>query len=195
MLDAGMKMKYFGIKVRILCLFLVFLGLVYDIHAQRLTSDALKVVGLYKEKRFSHSNSIQLELLGQGNFYSINYERILLNGTLIKSAVNAGIAFYPPVLDLPNFAAPFSINEIVSFGNHHSELGLGCILVFDVFNPAEGNVDLREFNVFYTGRLGYRFQKPAGKYLFRIGFTPILDLSDDRAELIPWGGLSVGYSF
>ena len=53
----------------------------------------------------------------------------------------------------------------------------------------------------FTARLGYRFQKADGRYLFRVGFTPFLEFFDRiytngyRAEFHLSAGVSVGYSF
>ncbi len=44
---------------------------------------------------------------------------------------------------------------------------------------------------------GYRYQKKQG-LIFRIGFTPFLGLpihEDAKLFAMPWGGLSIGYSF
>ncbi len=175
-------------------LFLSFC-LFQSLQAQKLSVESSKLIGIYRDKRFSYKNNIQFEVLGQGGLYSFNYERVLLNGTLLKSTLDAGIAFYPPVLDMPNFLTPITLNEIVSLGKHHAEIGLGCVLAFDVFNPAEGEADLREFNLLYTGRIGYRFQKPKGKYLLRLGFTPVFYLPFSDDDKLPWGGISFGYCF
>lgn len=183
-------------KVKHCFLFLIYLLLINKfIAAQQFNNETLKVAEVYKETRFSKPNSIQFELLGQGFVYSINYERILLNGTLLKTAVDAGIAFYPPVTDMTNFVIPLSLNEILTFGNHHLELGIGTAIQFDVYNPSESGVNYRDFDCYYNGRLGYRFQNPKGKYLFRIGYTPFLYTSPDLVEYTHWGGISFGYNF
>jgi len=55
-----------------------------------------------------------------------------------------------------------------------------------------------------TGRLGYRYQKPGGRFIWRIGFTPLLQRERTRLYydphapfnvFTPWGGISVGYSW
>jgi hypothetical protein len=51
----------------------------------------------------------------------------------------------------------------------------------------------RDWSAFLTGRVGYRYQKPNGRFIFRIGFTPLYEL--DGNELHPSGGLSFGSSF
>ena len=74
---------------------------------------------------FQRKNSIQLELFGHGVFYSVNYERILLNSEKYKTTGQVGFAWYPPATDVREFWLPFSINELISFNKHHVEFGLG----------------------------------------------------------------------
>lgn len=50
--------------------------------------------------------------------------------------------------------------------------------------------------VFVHGVYGYRYQKKNG-LLFRIGFTPLLGIpltDEGRFVIMPWAGLSVGYT-
>jgi len=47
------------------------------------------------------------------------------------------------------------------------------------------------------GIIGYRYQKKKG-LLFRVGFTPMLEIpltNEGSYAVIPWVGLSMGYSF
>jgi hypothetical protein len=47
------------------------------------------------------------------------------------------------------------------------------------------------------GSAGYRYQKKKG-LIFRVGFTPFLTIpisEDDSFAVIPWAGISLGYSF
>jgi hypothetical protein len=141
---------------------------------------------------FQHKNSIQLELFGHGAFYSVNYERILLNGEKFKTTGQAGFAWYPPATDVREFWLPFSINELVSFNQHHVEFGLGTAFTNEEMQRLTGE-NTRDWSTFLTGRVGYRYQKPEGRFIFRIGFTPLYEL--DGNELQPWGGVSFGYSF
>jgi hypothetical protein len=114
--------------------------------------------------------------------------------------VQTGIAYYPPVLNIISLWIPLSINEIVSFGNHHFELGMGVMPVAEkTYLTPMGSEELM-WNVFLTGRVGYRYQKPDGKFLFRAGLTPVGeyswragDLTSMNVHFLP--GLSFGYSF
>ena len=47
------------------------------------------------------------------------------------------------------------------------------------------------------GNVGYRYQKKKG-LIFRIGFTPFMSIpiaEDVRFVVLPWAGISFGYSF
>jgi hypothetical protein len=80
---------------------------------------------------------------------------------------------------------------LVSFTHHHLEFGLGQVFVYD-----------KEWEPFGSFRLGYRYQKPAGRLLFRAGFTPFIEyasaLEYKERRLVafyPSGGVAIGYSF
>ena len=141
---------------------------------------------------FQHKNSIQLELFGHGVFYSINYERILLNGEKFKTTGQAGFAWYPPATDVREFWLPVSINELFSFNKHHVEFGLGTVFTVEENLERSGKTTRAWYNLL-SGRIGYRYQKPNGRFIFRIGFTPLYEL--DGNEFHPLGGVTFGYSF
>ena len=141
---------------------------------------------------FQHKNSIQLELFGHGVFYSINYERILLNGEKFKTTGQAGFAWYPPATDVREFWLPVSINELFSFNKHHVEFGLGTVFTVEENLERSGKTTRAWYNLL-SGRIGCRYQKPNGRFIFRIGFTPLYEL--DGNEFHPLGGVTFGYSF
>lgn len=79
--------------------------------------------------KFDNKNSVQLEAGGHGMIYSLNYERILISGDRFKTAAQVGISYYPPSWGYIELWMPIGINEILSFGNHHVEAGLGIVPV------------------------------------------------------------------
>jgi len=154
-------------------------------------------LGLCQEvsSKFEKKNSAQLELAGHGLAYSFNYERVILNGNKFKTTAQIGAAYYPPETDLIEVWVPIIINEIRSFGNNHAEIGVGYIfnnettLIYDnAGNPQE------LIGGFITGRVGYRYQKLDGDFLFRIAFTPFIEKSNTY-YIYPSGGVTFGYSF
>lgn len=148
--------------------------------------------------KFDNKNSIQLDVGGHGMFYSLNYERIIFNGKRFKTAVQVGFAYYPRSWGFLELWTPIGINEIFSLGNHHIEAGIGIVPtrtpspemeIYDSYSP---------WSTFLSARLGYRYQKPGGKFLFRAGFTPLAECSLRNISYLnihPLAGVSFGYSF
>lgn len=146
------------------------------------------------------SNSIYLELLGNGAVYSLNYDRMFSN------SVSGRIGLMSVSVDEDTLNVnkndvtgqeakvsltmlPIMINYLKG-GNHKLEIGGGVILVFVSADIKEvGSVE--GSGVVGTATLGYRYQPGAGGFNFRIGFTPIFG----QGGFFPWAGLSLGYSF
>ena len=145
-------------------------------------------------KKFHHRNSFQIELGGHGLFYSLNYERILVNGQNFKTNAQLGISYYPPSTGVRDVWMPIYINELYSFGNHHIEGGLGYVVIREAIRDTENNPEEWFWSGLFTGRIGYRFQKPDGRLILRAGFTPFME-HDIATEFHPSGGASIGYSF
>jgi len=140
---------------------------------------------------------MQVDLGGHGLFYSLNYERILLNGGRFKTASQAGISYYPPRTGIRDIWIPLGINEIFSFGNHHLEAGIGYLPIREALRYPDDTPDEWFWSHLMTGRIGYRFQKPEGRLILRAAFTPVLEMEylGHGDEFHPLGGISVGYSF
>ena len=143
---------------------------------------------------FQDRNSFQFELGGHGLVYSVNYERILLNGQKFKTASQIGIAYYPPSTGMRDIWLPVVLNELYSFGSHHIEGGIGYVIIREATRDTENNPDEWFWSGVYTGRIGYRYQKPDGHLVIRAGFTPFMEMGTAH-EFHPSGGVSVGYSF
>ena len=146
------------------------------------------------EGSFQNKNSFQLELGGHGLIYSLNYERILLNGHKFKTASQIGISYYPPSAGMRDIWLPICINEIYSLGSHHIEGGIGYVIIREATRDMEDNLDEWFWSGVFTGRIGYRYQKPDGRLILRAGFTPFMEHGTAH-EFHPSGGASVGYNF
>jgi len=148
-----------------------------------------------ESNKFSLKNSFQIEAGGHGLFYSLNYERILINGNQFKTAAQAGFSFYPKQTGVRDVWMPVVINELFSFTKHHIELGVGHVFIREASRDVENNPLAWFWSGAFTGRLGYRYQSPDGRIIFRLGFTPFLEYEDRQYEFHPSGGLSIGYCF
>jgi hypothetical protein len=144
--------------------------------------------------RFQNQNSFQLDLGGHGLFYSVNYERILLNGNKFKTASQLGISYYPAATGIRDIWMPLGVNEILSFGKHHIEAGLGYIVIREATRNLEDNPDDWFWSGLMSGRIGYRYQKSGGRLILRASFTPMIEHGTAH-EFHPSGGISIGYSF
>lgn len=135
-------------------------------------------------------NAVYVELLGNGLLYTLNYDRLFTPhvsgrvGLMLLAAGNGESA--AGVL-----ATPLMVNYLVGEGNSHFEAGAGILLI----NGAVDNVGTAEDEGFSgsvgTATLGYRYQRPGGGFIFRIGVTPFFGLSGGA----PWAGISFGYGF
>ena len=159
----------------------------------------------FAQTGYSAKNSIYLELLGNGVFYSVNYERALsqsLRGRI--GFMSGGLAFKAICLLIPCYGdeqdrfnlAPLTVNYIHGKGEHKFEIGLGVAIAFG----AKGEFDF-DFNdviiidqttrFLGTGTIGYRFQPETRGTLFRLGFTPLFS----NKGVLPWGGMTIGYAW
>lgn len=178
-------------------------------------------------------NAIYIEGFGNGIVGSINYER-KINFKENKFQVFRVGGFYFPTRELviSNFILEYGF--VYGAGNHHFECGLG-LTIFSQTNKnmrygysSYDSLSGSYFEEQYTGkkrattlggaiRLGYRYEKIDGRFLFRAGFTPIVVISyydtgiigsfapDKKNEyfpkiksslpLLPLVGISFGYKF
>lgn len=154
------------------------------------------------DSKFRYRNSAELELGGHGLFYSFNYERVLVNHNKLKTTLQAGLAYYPHSTNVNTVWIPVSINELISFGKHHIELGVGVVdLKDDGYYIGYSFGEFVRDNELAQGlRLGYRYQKPQCKFLFKATFTPLFFYSYYNKRIIssewyPLGGITFGYNF
>jgi len=154
-------------------------------------------------------NAIYLELLGNGLFYTINYDRLLSpdvgirvgfgylglgagnstttnpDGTTSDNSISARFIVVPATLNY--FIC--SQDHRGRVGSNKWELGLGILYInvsVDFFGfQGTGSV------IGETATVGYRYQAYDGGFIFRIGFTPVYIVS----RFQPWGGLSLGFGF
>jgi hypothetical protein len=153
------------------------------------------------EHKFSHRNSFHLELGGTAGYYSVNYERNLINLSRFKTSGQLGFGYLPG--ECCDLRIPAGIIEQISFTNHHIEIGIGYMSVRELTRDDMGALN-RIWTDILTGRIGYRFQKPDGRLILKIGFTPLLQRERPGLNynpnapfkvFAPMGGVSVGYAW
>ena len=158
--------------------------------------DSINDLLMYKK------NAISFELLGNGFFPgSINYERNLdknKNG-FVTLRIGCGANVFSD-----GFSFPILLNQvIVNNPNNHFEIGGGLFLPFSKWR---NKISLDTYYFSATANLMYRYQKPDGHFIGRIGWTPIIPLNSDRYNFdygvgtetvfqILWIGGSLGFVF
>ncbi len=165
-----------------------------------------------KAEIFTAKNSIFAEFLGNSGSYALNYGRIFYQKEKLKVSASAGFSLLYKSEDEPfhsGYLVPAFIPEISAFfgkSKHHLELGVGFnasrqkSYSFDEDFP--NNIKEQTYwNKSIVPRVGYRYQKPAGGFFFRAGYTPSIGLesfgaSENEVNFIPFGaGISLGISF
>ena len=139
---------------------------------------------------FENPSSIQLEVRIIEGFpmYSFNYELILLNGNKFKTLASLGFARYPSGMLRFDKQKYFNVAELFSFNKHHLETGFEYTT-----SPTTNYGDM----IMISYKLGYRFQKPQGKFLFKVFYKPFYIFGGNARPGFDFlsGSVSVGYAF
>jgi|GEM_PF-3800694 len=162
-----------------------------------------------KSKR---DQTIYAEVLGNGLFYSLNYDTRLQKNKREGWGLRAGIGIISisakdTVNNLKGRVAitsiPLMANYIIGKNRSGLEVGIGPTILLaklkDLRNSAPDNVStsnlldepLTANNIYLTGVIGYRYRALNNGFLFRIGLTPYV--SDGAINMS--GGLSLGFVF
>ncbi|QDK81118.1 hypothetical protein EXU85_21875 [Spirosoma sp. KCTC 42546] len=142
---------------------------------------------------FRSRNTIYVEGLGSGGFYSVNYERLLLLKEKQAYGFRVGISYFGN--SPTNLTLTGELFALIGKGSHHGDFGIG------ITGVTRGNIEaspisLRKNLLVAVPRLSYRYQKPTGGLMLRTGFTPIIELSGETIDRFgPWLGLAIGHSF
>lgn len=140
----------------------------------------------------SAQNAIYLELAGNGALYTLNYDRLVTDNVSVRAgAMTMSLDAADGDGSAGLLIAPLMGNYFIGDGSHKLELGAGPALVRATASTDFGTFDESGTTVFGTATAGYRFQPNDGGFVFRIGFTPLFG----STGFLPWGGLSLGYSF
>jgi hypothetical protein len=161
---------------------------IWRLSAQEIEADTLKAqiavpketvdsVCFFPEVGCSTGTSLYIELLGK-SWLSVNVDYRWNKRNAASLGLNAVAGLWPSVM----YSHFFGQRSRFEIGG-----GSSCIISFE-----DGLVGIS-----IHGIVGYRYQKKKG-LLFRIGFTPlyVIGLTETgRSAFVPFGGISLGYSF
>jgi hypothetical protein len=137
-----------------------------------------------------YRKSIFGELLGNGLITSVNYDTRFKPDRNDGFGLRVGIGYFPSL-----FTLPMGINYIVGKRRSGFESGIGITPFYDI-----QSVDERKFTTVALLTVGYRFQPIDNGFLFRVNGSIGYDkrklvFPESGGFIIPWPGLSIGYSF
>jgi hypothetical protein len=162
-----------------------------------------------QEERAPMPNSLYVEGLGAGLYYSLNYERRVIEDLAVRigfgyvsmSASAGSSSASSSVLTIPITASYLGIRGVSS----GLELGGGATLIYASSTASSGGLTAFSSGMGAVGTVmvGYRYH-PAGRagFNFRVGLMALLGrgLSLSAADptafgMLPWGYISMGASF
>lgn len=163
----------------------VFLLLIIDYLNSAYSQDTIVNNAIIKR------HSAYLEIFGNtGVLPSINYDYMYFS--VRNNHLSSRIGFTTDFTS--GFALPLEMNYFTGNAPHFFELGLG--ITFE--SQFEDQLEDYDIHNILVGRIGYRYQRMGGGWLFRLAFTPFTDYFSDGGLdrfIQPSGGFSVGYSF
>lgn len=137
---------------------------------------------------------IYAELLGNGIYSSLNYERIVSDNFSIRLGV--GYVFSNSVSNSGGhhdyaFLPLAMVYYLVALNNsNYLELGGGALFAYSGLS-SEISYETT-FTIAPTAAIGYRYSPKDGGFFL----SAALDIFPEPAgKIFPWGGLGVGYSF
>lgn len=167
-----------------------------------------------KDFRVLPSNSVYIELGGPVLLVSLNYERVFPLGKCFYLSGRTGIGDFPSFYN--TLSVPFMMNGMCQLSNSFLlELGIGVNLTYTLWPDSQGGGGMFDsgptvkgsfFDPLLTCLVGIRVQSKKG-FLFRLGFTPLIELTKNtekgtlyrqfglNTSFVPWAGISFGYSF
>lgn len=140
-------------------------------------------------------NVAYVEIGGTAIVPSINYERRVRE----RMRLRGGLSFVTGETEGESetdttFIVPLSASLVTHpASNHHFEIGGGVTIAGGDRQDLWGVDDEDDTfsTAFLSGIAGYRYERPAGGFVFRAVFTPVVG----DGEVLPWAGISFGYGW
>jgi hypothetical protein len=159
------------------------------------------------------NNSIFIEILGNGRYPSLNYERILFNKKKFYFSCRIGFSYYYSqrydywLLRTHKYDVPFLVNGLFMVKRHFTiETGIGMTQQYYYYNDDHNGIVSRStyLTTWLTATIGARLQ--VRHFMIGIAFTPLVNVTEGYMTVFdswersgygidPMFGLKIGYSF
>ena len=140
-----------------------------------------------KESALTKKNNVQLEFLGKGLYYSLNYERELFELTPFSIQYNTGFCVFPSNTSLAatsELILPNQINIAYHDGSNHFHFGFGTSFWryhTNYLQIDQSNLNLqplapileKQWEIFSHLSLEYRYYKETQDWFYKVGYTPL----------------------
>ena len=152
---------------------------------------------------FSQFNSVYAEGGGAGLLFSLNYERMLTDNISVRVGYGSASAeeegheghSHGDEGDGKITFIPIGANYLIGSGNNKLTIGGGMTMVNTTMEYELGSLSLDANFPYATA--GYRYQRgTGGLYMSFSGYAFFIkDLITEETTMLPWGGLSFGWTF
>jgi hypothetical protein len=129
-------------------------------------------------------NAAFIELGGNSIFISVNYEKTF------KRQILARIGFSPAPYGV---FVPVSMGKSFFKGSHHIEASGGA--TYGYYWDGYFSENRQKEQLFVTGFVGYRFDKPRNRFLCRAGYTPMFRATDRESFGRYYGNVGLSFGF
>lgn len=191
------RLNSLGLQKRQLLVSLFFLFSLFS----RINDAAAQKLAVGAEKG-TNNHVLYLEMGGTGYYYTVNYERLLLNKQRFGLFARVGFEY------IPFYGADrlihFPLGANLTFGERKHRLEGGFAALFRM--NFDKNVGFGEgfylvnppTRIFFCPSVGYRFHAKPNEwgetFFLRVTFTPIIgmDVFNDKPYFLPHAGISIG---
>jgi len=141
-------------------------------------------------------NSVYASAGGAGIYFSLIYERRLLLKEKYSVGIKGGIGTsFSSVLFPQEFNFPLGAFFLYGKRNNHLDISLNVSnYLLEQYDPQKDQ-NIKELKLLFVPSVSYRFQKPKGGFMARLGFSPIINFNSVTSSISPWIDISVGWAF
>lgn len=133
---------------------------------------------------------------GAGIYFSLIYERQLFLKEKYSAGIKGGIGTsFSSVLFPQEFNFPLGVYFLYGKRNNHLDISLNVSnYLLEQYDPQKDQ-NTKELKLLFVPSVAYRYQKPGGGFMARVGFSPIMNFNSVTSSISPWVDISVGWAF
>ena len=142
-------------------------------------------------------NAFYVALGGQGNKYSVNFERVFHTGSRVNYSYSVGYS-----RSGKEYSVPVTINAFTTGKQHHLEMSLAMIPYVAKHTFSKGTID-SDKQMYVKPSVGYRYQKTTSGLFIKASAGPQIFLDPASSNMMkvepkllaPSAQLAIGFNF